>query len=108
MKKRYADVRRALHLRWLGKPSIRPHEWDEWDAHKRDISREAVYNHLPAVPIDTSAKLTTETESAKTLLLDNLSTLRDRLGEQNIRMTRFEVEVKEPPPGGGLPGAGGR
>ena len=50
-----------------------------------------------------SAKLTTETESAKSLLLDNLSTLRDRLGDQNIRITRFDVEVKEPPPGGGLP-----
>ena len=50
-----------------------------------------------------SAKLTTETESAKSLLLDNLSTLRDRLTEQNIRITRFEVEVKDPAPGGGLP-----
>lgn len=59
MKKRtYTDAKQVAKLRYLGKPSIRP---AEWDAEKRDISRDAVYNHLPAVPIDTRAKPTTET-----------------------------------------------
>ena len=70
MKKRYADVRRALHVRWLGKPSIRPHEWD---AEKRDIPRHVVYNHLPAVPVDPSAKLTTETRRQADGLFERLA-----------------------------------
>ncbi|HZZ73859.1 MAG TPA: flagellar hook-length control protein FliK [Pirellulales bacterium] len=43
-----------------------------------------------------SAKMQTETESAKSLLLDNLSGLRDRLHEQNIRIAKFDVEVQDP------------
>ncbi len=42
-----------------------------------------------------SAKLQTETETAKSLLLDNLPALRERLAEQKISVTRFEVEVRD-------------
>jgi len=42
-----------------------------------------------------SAKLQTETETAKSLLLDNLPALKERLAEQKISVTRFDVEVRD-------------
>jgi flagellar hook-length control protein FliK len=41
-----------------------------------------------------SASLQTENSSARRLLLDHLPTLRDRLAEQNIRVDRFDVDVR--------------
>lgn len=40
-----------------------------------------------------SARLETETQVARTLLLDNLPQLRDRLAEQGIRIEQFDVQV---------------
>ena len=39
-----------------------------------------------------TARLETETEAARTMLLDNLPALRQRLAEHQIRVERFEVE----------------
>jgi flagellar hook-length control protein FliK len=41
-----------------------------------------------------TAALETETASARRVLLDHLPALRDRLAEQNIRVERFDVEVR--------------
>jgi len=41
-----------------------------------------------------SASLETETPAARRLLLDHLPALRDRLAEQNVRVERFDVEVR--------------
>ncbi len=41
-----------------------------------------------------SASLQTENSNARRLLLDNLPALRDRLAEQNIRVDRFDVDVR--------------
>jgi flagellar hook-length control protein FliK len=40
-----------------------------------------------------SARLETETQVARTLLLDNLPQLRERLAEQGIRIEQFDVQV---------------
>jgi flagellar hook-length control protein FliK len=42
-----------------------------------------------------SARLEAETSSARNLLLDNLPALRERLAEQNIKVERFDVDVRE-------------
>jgi flagellar hook-length control protein FliK len=42
-----------------------------------------------------SASLQTETANARRLLLDHLPALRDRLAEQNIRVDRFDVDVRQ-------------
>jgi len=42
-----------------------------------------------------TARLETETATARSLLLDNLPTLRDRLAEQNIKVERFDVDVRD-------------
>jgi flagellar hook-length control protein FliK len=42
-----------------------------------------------------SARLEAETSSARNLLLDNLPALRERLAEQNIKVERFEVDVRD-------------
>jgi flagellar hook-length control protein FliK len=47
-----------------------------------------------------SAALQTETASARRLLLDHLPALRDRLAEQNIRVDRFDVDVRREGGGG--------
>jgi flagellar hook-length control protein FliK len=47
-----------------------------------------------------SASMQTETASARKLLLDHLPTLRDRLAEQNIRVDRFDVDVRRDGTGG--------
>jgi flagellar hook-length control protein FliK len=41
-----------------------------------------------------TAALETETSAARRLLLDHLPALRDRLAEQNIRVERFDVDVR--------------
>lgn len=43
------------------------------------------------------ARLQTETEAAKHLLLDNLSQLRERLAEQDIKIARFDVDLMGQP-----------
>jgi flagellar hook-length control protein FliK len=42
-----------------------------------------------------SARLEAETTSARNLLLDNLPALRERLAEQNIKVERFDVDVRD-------------
>ena len=42
-----------------------------------------------------SASLQTENANARRLLLDHLPALRDRLAEQNIRVDRFDVDVRQ-------------
>ena len=46
------------------------------------------------------AKLETETAAAKNVLLDNLPALRDRLAAQEIRVDKFEVDVRQQNSGG--------
>ena len=41
-----------------------------------------------------TAKVETDTAAARQALLDNLPKLRDRLAEQNIRIDRFDVDVR--------------
>jgi flagellar hook-length control protein FliK len=47
-----------------------------------------------------SASLQTENSNARRLLLDHLPALRDRLAEQNIRVDRFDVDVRREGTGG--------
>lgn len=47
-----------------------------------------------------SASLQTENANARKLLLDHLPALRDRLAEQNIRVDRFDVDVRQDGAGG--------
>lgn len=47
-----------------------------------------------------SASLQTENSNARRLLLDHLPALRDRLAEQNIRVDRFDVDVRRESTGG--------
>ncbi|MDA8745557.1 flagellar hook-length control protein FliK [Rubripirellula amarantea] len=42
-----------------------------------------------------TAKLETETAAAKSVLLDNLPALRERLAAQDIRVDKFEVDVRQ-------------
>ena len=42
-----------------------------------------------------AAKLETETASARSVLLDNLPALRERLAEQQIRVEKFDVDVRQ-------------
>jgi flagellar hook-length control protein FliK len=48
-----------------------------------------------------TASLETETSAARQILLDHLPALRDRLAEQNIRVERFDVDVRQQQHGGG-------
>jgi flagellar hook-length control protein FliK len=41
-----------------------------------------------------NAKVETDTAAARQTLLDNLPSLRDRLAEQNVRIDRFDVDVR--------------
>jgi len=50
-----------------------------------------------------TAKLETETNSARTLLLDNLPALRQRLADQNIKIERFDVDLRQDGRGDGSP-----
>ncbi|MGW8257329.1 MAG: flagellar hook-length control protein FliK, partial [Thermoguttaceae bacterium] len=47
-----------------------------------------------------NARIETETKTAKNLLLQNLSTLRDRLAQQNIKIQQFEVNYNDSSLGG--------
>lgn len=47
-----------------------------------------------------SANLEADNANARRLLLDHLPTLRDRLAEQNIRVDRFDVDVRQENNGG--------
>jgi flagellar hook-length control protein FliK len=48
-----------------------------------------------------SATLETESSTAKQVLLDHLPALRDRLADQNIRIERFDVDVRQEGGSGG-------
>jgi flagellar hook-length control protein FliK len=48
-----------------------------------------------------TASLETENASARRVLLEHLPALRDRLAEQNIRIERFDVDVRRDGSGGG-------
>jgi flagellar hook-length control protein FliK len=47
-----------------------------------------------------TASLEAESPAARQLLLDHLPSLRDRLAEQNIRIDRFDVDVRQEGSGG--------
>ncbi|WP_145282928.1 flagellar hook-length control protein FliK [Pirellulimonas nuda] len=47
-----------------------------------------------------TASLEAETPAARNLLLDNLPALRERLAQQDIRVERFDVDVRREPSGG--------
>ena len=47
-----------------------------------------------------SAALEADNSNARRLLLDHLPALRDRLAEQNIRIERFDVDVRQENSGG--------
>ena len=51
-----------------------------------------------------SARLEAETPAARNLLLDNLPALRERLAQQDVRIDRFDVDVRRD--GGGSAGSG--
>jgi flagellar hook-length control protein FliK len=42
----------------------------------------------------------TETDAARTAIIDNLPALRDRLAEQGVRIERFDVDLMQRQPGG--------
>lgn len=46
------------------------------------------------------ARLETETSSARTVLVENLPALRERLAEQGVRIERFDVDLMQQPSGG--------
>lgn len=54
-----------------------------------------------------TAKLEAETAAARNALLDNLPALRERLAEQNIRVEKFDVDVRRDPQNGGSNNAPG-
>ena len=54
-----------------------------------------------------SASIETDNANARQVLLDNLPALRDRLAEQNVRIERFDVDVRRDGTGDGS-GGGGR
>jgi len=54
------------------------------------------------------AHVQTETDSARTALIDNLPALRDRLADQGMRIERFDVDLMQRQPGGSPDQPGGR
>ncbi len=54
------------------------------------------------------ARLQTETDAARTAIIDNLPALRDRLSEQGVRIERFDVDLMQRQPGGMPDQPGGR
>jgi len=54
------------------------------------------------------AQLQTETEAARTAIVDNLPALRDRLNEQGVRIERFDVDLMQRQSGGMPDHTGGR
>jgi len=71
MKRTYSDAKQVATLRYLGKPSICR---ADWDAQKRDISKDAVYNHLPSFLVDTLARPTNETRRQADGLFGRIAT----------------------------------
>lgn len=55
-----------------------------------------------------TAQLQTETDSARTAIIDNLPVLRERLAEQGVRIERFDVDLMQRQPGGMPDQSGGR
>ncbi len=53
-----------------------------------------------------TATIETENSTARQLLLDNLPALRDRLAEQNVKIERFDVDVRRDTSGNGQPNFG--
>jgi flagellar hook-length control protein FliK len=47
-----------------------------------------------------TAKLEAETPAARSMLLDNLPALRERLAERNVKIEKFDVDVMDRQPGG--------
>lgn len=47
-----------------------------------------------------TAHMQTETEAARTAIIDNLPALRERLAEQGVRIERFDVDLMQRQPGG--------
>jgi flagellar hook-length control protein FliK len=47
-----------------------------------------------------TAQLHTETDTARTAILDNLPALRERLADQGVRIERFDVDLMQRQPGG--------
>jgi flagellar hook-length control protein FliK len=54
------------------------------------------------------ARLQTETDAARTAIIDNLPALRDRLNEQGVRIERFDVDLMQRQPGGMPDQSGGQ
>jgi flagellar hook-length control protein FliK len=54
------------------------------------------------------AHLQTETDAARTAILDNLPALRERLADQGVRIERFDVDLMQRQPGGMPDQPGGR
>lgn len=54
------------------------------------------------------ARLQTETDAARTAIVENLPALRDRLSEQGVRIERFDVDLMQRQPGGMPDQPGGR
>jgi flagellar hook-length control protein FliK len=54
------------------------------------------------------AHVQTETDAARTAILDNLPALRDRLADQGVRIERFDVDLMQRQPGGMADQPGGR
>jgi flagellar hook-length control protein FliK len=54
------------------------------------------------------ARLQTETDAARTAIIDNLPALRDRLADQGVRIERFDVDLMQRQPGGMPDQPGGR
>ncbi len=53
-----------------------------------------------------TATIETDSSNARQLLLDNLPALRDRLAEQNVKIERFDVDVRRDTGGSGQPNFG--
>ncbi len=54
------------------------------------------------------ARLQTETEAARTAIVENLPALRERLSDQGVRIERFEVDLMQRQPGGMPDQSGGQ
>ena len=55
-----------------------------------------------------TARIEAESSAARSLLLDNLPALRERLADQNIRLEQFDVDLMQRQPGGMPDQPGGR
>jgi flagellar hook-length control protein FliK len=53
-----------------------------------------------------TATIETDNSNARQVLLDNLPALRDRLADQNVRIERFDVDVRRDSDGSGQSNSG--